>query len=289
MAMNNQTTLKKIIYFPLTRIIIGIAVIVGSVALCEWARKLFPDKFQQANDFESGIIGIAEVFMALLSYILLFGFYEKRQIKELSFAAFPKNALIGFLSGLMLQSLAIFVIYLAGDYYIVHVNPVSFLFPGFIQAMAAGFVAEILIVGVLFRLAEEKLGTVIALIIAALLFVIMHSGAKGATILSVVSTAIQAGILLPALYIFSRSLWLSIFFHFAWDFAEPGIYGGINPAIGIDKSLFASKITGSGLLTGGQSGPGNSIQATIFCLMAALLLLSLANKKNNFIRPYWKK
>jgi uncharacterized protein len=287
--MNNQTTLKKIIYFPLSRIVIGIAVIVGSVALCEWARKLFPDKFQQANDFENGIIGIAEVCMALLSYVLLFGLYEKRRIKELSLAALPKNALIGFLSGLMLQSLAILVIYFAGGYFIVHVNPVSFIFPGFIMAMVAGFVAEILIIGVLFRLAEEKLGTVIALIIAGLLFVIMHSGAKGATILSVASTATQAGVLLPALYVFSRSLWLPIFFHFAWDFAEPGIFGGINPGIGICQSLFKSRIMGSELLTGGQFGPGNSIQATLFCLMAALLLLWLAKKKNNFIKPFWRK
>jgi membrane protease YdiL (CAAX protease family) len=137
-------------------------------------------------------------------------------------------------------------------------------------------------------LAEEKLGTVLALVITSLLFVIMHSGAKGATILSVASTVIQAGVLLPALYVFSRTLWLSIFFHFAWDFAEPGIYGGINPGIGNVQSLFKSSITGSEFLTGGQFGPGDSIQATLFCLIAALLLLWLAKKKSDFIKPYWK-
>jgi membrane protease YdiL (CAAX protease family) len=190
---------------------------------------------------------------------------------------------------LMMQSLTILVIYFAAGYYLVHVNPGSFIFPGFIKAMVAGFVAEILIVGVLFRLAEEKLGTVIALVIAALFFVIMHSGAKGATILSVASTAIQAGVLIPALYVFSRSLWLPIFFHFAWDFCEPGIYGGINPGIGDVQSLFESRITGPELLTGGQFGPGDSIQATLFCLGAALLLLWSAKKKNGFIKPFWKE
>lgn len=211
--MKDHTTPEKIFYFPLTRMVIGIAVVAGSVALCEWARNLFTDKSQPVNDFENAIVGTAEVFMALLSYTLLFRFYEKRQITELSPASLPKKGLIGFLSGLLLQSLVILVIYLAGSYRILHINPFLFLVPGFIQSMVAGFVAEILIVGIFFRLTEEKLGTAIALIVASALFVIMHSAAKGATVLSVVSTAMQAGMLLPALYVFSRSLWLSIFFH----------------------------------------------------------------------------
>jgi uncharacterized protein len=69
----------------------------------------------------------------------------------------------------------------------------------------------------------------------------------------------------------------------------PGIYGAINPGITLEKSLFKSKITGSELITGGHFGPGNSIQATIFCLIAELLFLWLAKRKNNFIKPYWKK
>jgi CAAX protease family protein len=287
--MKGQTTLQKIIYFPLTRMIIGIAAVVASVAFCEWARKLFSDKFQLANDLEDAIIGIAEIGMALLSYIILFRVYEKRQIRELNAAAFSNNALIAFSSGIVLQSFTILVIYLVGGYQILHVNPFSFLIPGLIQAAVAGFVAEILFVGIVFRLAEEKLGTVIALIITSLFFVIMHSGARGATILSVASTAIQAGILLPALYVFSRSLWPPIFFHFAWDFAEPAIYGGVNPGIGIGKSLFISKFTGSDLLTGGQFGPGNSIQASLVCTIAAFLFLWSAKQKNNFMQAYWKK
>jgi len=287
--MNSQMTLKKIIHFPLTKIVIGIAVVGGSVALGELVSKSLLDKIQMPDELKNGITGIMDVSMALLSYILLFKLYEKRKIKELSLTAFLKNAVIGFLTGLILQSLLILVIYIAGGYSIIHVNPVSFLLPAFIVALTAGFVAEILIRGIIFRLTEEKLGTIIALIISALLFALFHLGNSGATFLSVLSTAIQAGMLLAAAYVFTRSLWFPIFLHFAWDFAEPGIYGAINPGNTIAKSLFTSKITGSKLLTGGQLGPENSIQATIFCLMAGLLFLWLAKRKNNFIKPYWKK
>ena len=149
--------------------------------------------------------------------------------------------------------------------------------------------AEILIRGIFFRLTEEKLGTIVTLIICALIFAIMHLNVKGASILSVSSTAIEAGLLLSAGYIFSRSLWLAIFLHFAWDFAEPGVFGAINPGITIDQSLLTSKIEGPSILTGGQLGPQNSIQAFLLCTLASLVFLWMAKKKNNFIKPFWKR
>ena len=83
--MNNQITLKKIIHFPLTKIIIGILVVGGSVAvLGEWISRSLLDKTQLTNELKNVIVGIIGVSVALLSYILLFRFYEKRQIGELS-------------------------------------------------------------------------------------------------------------------------------------------------------------------------------------------------------------
>jgi membrane protease YdiL (CAAX protease family) len=286
--MNNPDTLQKILSFFLTKIIIGLLVVGGSVVLAEGAGRSLLDKTQITGELQNAVVGMTDVAIALLSYVLLFRFYEKRKIKELSLATFWENAFSGFLAGLILQSLVILVIYLAGGYYIIRINPVSFLIPAFTASIIAGFVAEILIRGIIFRLTEEKFGTVIALIISSLIFAVLHSGVKGATLLSVLSITIQAGILLTAVYIFTRSLWLPIFLHFAWDLAEPGIYGGINPGITIEKSLFTSNFTGTELLTGGQFGPGNSLQAAIFCLIAGLIFLWLAKRKNNFVKPDWK-
>lgn len=287
--MNNQTALQKTLNFFVTKIFIGIVVVGGSVALVEFTGRFLLNKTQLPFELKNGIIGITEVIIALLVYILLFRFYEKRKIKELSLATFGKNALIGFLTGLTIQSLLILVIYFSRGYSVLHVNPASFLIPGFTIAFVAGFIAEIILRGIIFRLTEEKLGTVNALIILALLFAFLQLSVPGATILSVFSTAIHAGILLSASYVFTRSLWLSIFLHFAWDFAEPGIYGAINPGNTITTSLLRSDITGSEFLTGGKFGPENSIQAIIFCSVTVLLFLFLAKKKNNFIKPYWKK
>jgi hypothetical protein len=160
--------------------------------------------------------------------------------------------------------------------------------PGLIFALTAGVVAEILIVGVFFRIIEDRLGTSVALTILALLFAILHLGAENATILSVYTTAVMAGVLLPAAYVLTRSLWFPIFLHFAWDLAEPAIYGGINPSASINKTLFLSKITGMTLLSGGKSGPQNSLESAIFCTITALILLFMAKQKNNLIKSISK-
>ncbi len=287
--MKKQTALFKILNFFLVKIIIGIAVVGGCVFLMEWLRQILPDQTQLTNDLKNIITAIADALAALISYIFLFKLYEKRKIKELSASSFIKNAIIGFITGLSLQSLFIFVIYVCATYFIIHINPLSFLLPSLAASLTAGFVAEILIVGIFFRIAEQTLGTVITLIIFLLLFALMHINVANATAISIAATAIQAGILLPAVYIFSRSLWMPIFLHFAWDFSEPGIFGGINPGISINETLFTSKISGSFLITGDGTGPQNSVQSLLLCSIVAVIFLWFAKRKNNFIKPSWKK
>jgi len=287
--MNNQVTIKKAILFPLIKAITGVAVIVVAVLLCEQLRKYLTNQTQLNNDARDLIIAILESSLALACYILFFKLFEKRKIIELSWSTFGKYAFMGFATGLVLQSLAVLVLYIARGYSVIKVNPLSFLLPGFSSALIAGFVAEIIIRGIIFRLIEEQTGTVVALIFTAILFILLHTGANGATILSVTATTIQAGILVSAAYVFTRSLWFPIFFHFAWDFAQPAIFGGINPGITVERTLLNSKISGSSLITGGQFGPGNSLQAVIFCLIISVIFLLLSKRKNNFIKPRWKR
>ncbi len=287
--MKNQAALSKFLSFFLTKIIIGVSSIVGVVALVEWSGRPLLAKTQLPENYGNIILAIAESAIALLTYTFLFRVYEKRKISELSTNALWKNAVIGYVTGFGLQSIFILIIYLTGNYSVIGINQVSSLLPSLAAALTAGFVGEIVIRGIFFRLTEEKLGTVFTLIICVLFFAIMHVNAKGASILSVSSTAIEAGLLLSAGYIFSRSLWLPIFLHFAWDFAEPGVFGAVNPGITIDQSLLTSKIDGPLILTGGQLGPQNSIQSLLLCAIAALVFLWMAKQKNNFIKPFWKR
>ena len=283
-----QTPLQKALHFFLTKMIIGIGVIVLLVAVIEWLGSSILDKPNLPDDKKALTVAVAEAFIATTGYIFLFRIYDKRPIHELSASAFFNNATVGFLTGVALQSLFILVIYLTGTFLIVNINPVSTLISPFAFALTAGFVAEIIMIGIVFRLLEQQTGTVIALFIFIILFAILHINVKGATLISISATAMQAGLLLPAAYVYSRTLWLPIFLHFGWDFAEPGIFGGINPSASLTQGLLTSKIAGNSLFTGGETGPQDSLSSLLLCLLSGLIFLSLAKQKNNLIKPQWK-
>jgi membrane protease YdiL (CAAX protease family) len=237
-----QTPIQKVLHFFLTKMIVGIAVIVSLVVCVEWLHSLILDKTNLSDGAKALIVAVAEAFIATTGYIFLFRVYDKRRIHELSAALFIDNAVKGFLTGIILQSLFILIIYLAGTFFVVNVNPVSTMISPFAFALTAGFVAEIIIIGIVFRLLEDQTGTEMALVIFIILFAVLHVNAKGATVTSVGATAIHAGFMLPAAYVFSRNLWLPIFLHFGWDFAEPGIFGGLNPSSSLTRGLLTSKI-----------------------------------------------
>lgn len=280
--------MQKFLQFFLIKIIIGIAAIVAVVFITQTLGQALFTKTSLSENEQNFVLALANSGLALAVYIFLFRVYEKRKITELSTSNLFSFASIGFVSGFVLQSLFVLIIFLFAEYSILHVNAINAVMPAFNASLTAGFVAELLIVGVFFRLMEEKLGTEIALIILIIIFAIIHANAKNATWLSVVNTALQSGIMLPATYIVSRSLWFTIFMHFAWDFAEPGMYGGINPGNNINESLLTSKISGSDIITGGLNGPQNSIQALIVCLIVTIIFLMMAKNRNKFINPSWK-
>ncbi len=284
-----QGLLQKALHFFLTKMIAGIGVIVSLVACIEWLRSSILDKTNLSNDVKALFVSVAEAFITTTAYILFFKACDKRRIHELSSATFINNAVIGFLTGILLQSLFILIIYLAGTFMVVTANPISLLIGPFAFALTAGFVAEIIMIGIVFRLLEEQTGTIAALLVFIILFALLHINAKGATLISVGATAMQAGLMLPAAYVFGRNLWLPVFLHLGWDFAEPGIFGGINSSSSLNQGLLTSKIQGNSLLTGGENGPQDSLSSLLLCLVLGLIYLLLANRKNNLIKPRWRR
>lgn len=280
-----QTPLQKVLHFFLAKMIVGIVVIVSLVALIEWLGSLILDKTIFSDDLKALIVALTQAFIATQGYIFLFRAYDKRQVRELHPVLFLDNAVTGFMTGILLQALFIFIIYLAGSYLVEKVNPASTLISPFAFALTAGFVAEIIIIGIVFRILEQQIGTRIALLIFIVLFAIFHINARGATFISVGATAMNAGLMLPAAYVFSRNLWLPVFLHFGWDFAEPGIFGGINPSSSLKQGLLTSKISGNLLITGGETGPQNSLSSLLLCLLLGVIFLFLAKRKNNLIKP----
>ena len=286
--MDKKSIGQKILYFPLTKIIIGLIVCGVIVSVGQLLVGKLLNLTELDKDIKNLINGIVVAILALVSYVTLYKFYEKREIKELSKNGLFKSLTIGIILGVLLQSLTILVIYLKGGYSIVSINPILFLVPPFAMAFTSAIFEEILMRGIVFRITEEKLGSYFALFISAILFGAMHLGNPNSSLTAALGLAIQAGLLLASAYIYSRNLWFPIAIHFAWNFTQSAIFGANVSGNSISKTLITSKIEGAEWFTGGQFGPEGSIQATVFCFIVTIILLILSHKEGNIIAPYWK-
>ena len=287
--MNPKSIIQKILHFSLTKIIIGIIVVVGVVSIGQIGIGKLLDYTTIDKEIGNLISGIIVAILAIFSYTLLFGFYEKRNIQELASKGIIKNLILGISIGAILQSLTILIIYFKGGFSIISVNPILFVLPAFIMAFTSAIFEEILLRGIIFRIIEEKLGSYLALFISALIFGAMHLANPNSSVIAALGLAIQAGLLLAIAYIYSRNLWFPIAIHFGWNFTQSGIFGAIVSGNSIEKSLLTTKIQGAEWFTGGQFGPEGSVQATLFCLTATTVLLILSITQKKMINPYWKK
>jgi CAAX protease family protein len=285
-SMAPRTLANRVLQFPLTRIVVGFAVCFIPITL-SYAR---PYKIITGGEEPQNLIFcVIAGTLILATYYYFFRFYERRKMTELSASNFGRNTALGLLAGFLLQSLVVFIMFAAGDYKVLSINNVIYCIPGLEISFVSAITEEIIFRGILFRITEEKLGSVVALFISSLLFGVVHLYNPGASTLAVVNIFIEAGLLLGAAYIYSRSLWLPIAIHFSWNFAESGIYGVPDSGLLLFNSLISSKQSGNALITGGEFGPEASVQCLLLGFIASLLLLYLSQKEGKFIKSFWVK
>jgi len=167
-----------------------------------------------------------------------------------------------------------------------HVAWGSFGFVGTIGLTASVAVAEeTLYRGVLFRIMEERTGTVFALVASSLIFGLTHMVNSGATLWGTLSIALTGGFLITAAYVLTRSLWLPIGLHFAWDFTHAGVFGAALSGSGSHPgSLLHVTLSGPSVLTGGAFGPEASLFALLVCLVPTVYLLRKAVRAGRLVR-----
>jgi len=287
--MEKKSIGHKILHFPITKIVLGSITVIGLYILVCWGLGELFKLCALSKEISNLSVAVLSSIVAIFTYLFLFKFYEKREITELSTDGITKKIFLGILLGAALQSLTILIMYLKGSFEIISVNSFLFIIPGLTMAFSSAIFEEILMRGIFFRIIEEKLGSYIALIISALLFGLLHLSNPNSSLLLALGLAIQAGLLLASAYIFTRSLWFPIAIHFAWNFTQSGIFGAKVSGNTISKTLLTTKIEGPEWLTGGEFGPEGSIQATLFCLIATIILLILSKNRNKFIKPFWVK
>lgn len=223
------------------------------------------------------------------AYLLLVWWIEKRKPDELAWRRVLRETPIGLAAGFLFVSLVVGVLWLAGTYQVTGTNPeVDWVKPLLITGLGTAVAEEILFRGVLFRIAEEGLGTWAALAISALLFGGVHAMNPNASWWSSLAIAIEAGVLLGLAYHLTRSLPLVIGIHMAWNFTLGTLYGIAVSGTTASGFLVAQR-QGPEWLTGGAFGAEASVVAVAISLAASVAMAVYAVRRGTVVVRPWRQ
>jgi len=129
---------------------------------------------------------------------------------------------------------------------------------------------EVIFRGYIFQRLTEGFGPIPATLASALLFAVVHMTNPNASLWSVLPLTVP-GLLLVAQYRATRSLWMPIGFHLAWNVFEGPIYGfalsGVN-----GFSLLQISVPGPAEFVGGEFGPEGALLGTFASLLGISVL-----------------
>ena len=212
---------------------------------------------------------------ALGMYALWWKWTENRRPADLPMRRLAADTCVGFGVGILFFVLVTGTIALAGAYRVDSVNwDWNMLVKNLFSFLIVAVGEEILFRGIVFRMIDDRWGTVVALIVSALFFGFVHLTNDNATVWSSVAIAVEAGLLLAAAYKWSGTLWVPIGIHWSWNFFQGPVFGFA--VSGNDTpSLITPVIEGSDWLTGGTFGAEASAPAFVLGLVMAIGFLWL--------------
>jgi uncharacterized protein len=278
---------RRIIAFPLTLMLLAILVFaVGSVIAT-----VLIHQFPPHPNSPWLLANAAIVILCLLAAFWPFFLYVERAPTGLfEQRAWAKELLAGIAAGAIIFSIVVAASAALGNYQVTGGSGLESIWePIAGWALIPGFTEELFFRGILFRYIEKATGSWIALALTSAAFGAVHLWNPGATWFSSVCIAIEAGILLGAVYMLTRRLWAAMGLHAAWNFTQGWIFGlpvsGTPGGVG----LLNGRLTGPELMTGGAFGLEASLPALIVATGAGILILVYAVRRGRIVPPMWAR
>lgn len=271
-------TFKKIVHFPLIKIVLGIVICLGIlIGIQNLVTKPIIHNIIDSKSIGDTIINYISVIVLLISYFYFFKIYEKREIKELSKTNLKTELLGGFLFGFLVLSLVILILYLLGYYTVDSISGFSYLLAPFSFLIVAALIEEIFFRLIIYRITEKWLGTYLALLIISIIFTVPHLLNDNVTLLSVL-LLLTFGFAHSIMYTYTKRLWLPFAFHLGWNFAQP--FYGSNLSGTEEGHIINSNFDGPVLLIGSNFGIEDSILSIVLLLIVCIIFLKLSIRKN---------
>lgn len=251
---------------PVVRILAGIAcVALPLIATMMLVQNLVPKELRVAWHH------LLAAALCLAGYRFYVRRFEQRDAIESALHGAAPGLLRGLGIGAVLSLVVAGVLAAAGALEITgSTNAGAALKPLSEQAMVA-VMEELLFRAVLFRIVEARWGTLASLLANVLLFALAHLPNEHITALAVLNTGV-AGLALCAAWMLTRSLWLPVGMHFAWNYLYDGVLG--IPVSGhAARGWLQVQMAGPEWLSGGAYGVEGSLVTFLAWGAAAALML----------------
>ncbi len=137
----------------------------------------------------------------------------------------------------------------------------------------SAFFEEILFRGYFFQTLIQAATFVPATLVMAVLFALAHGRNPEAGLFGLINVGL-AGVWLSIAYMKTRSLWLPLGLHLAWNFSQTTIFSFPTSGVSFEgRQLFLLTQSGPAWLTGGRFGPEGGVLATLSLIGCTWYLL----------------
>jgi membrane protease YdiL (CAAX protease family) len=276
---------RRIVDFPLVAMLIAVAVVIlGIVVAGVTIRWVVPHIAGFTGEMKFDLIAAP---LLVILYKLIIRRLGEHPRDDLRLTGAVRPLLGGLAGGFVIFALAVAMAAAVGIYRVTGEGDLTGLLPALLgPGIFAAVSEEMLFRGVLFRWLEEFGGSWTALLLTSAFFGAAHLANPNASILAAVGIALEAGVLLGGAYMLTRSLWLPMGIHAAWNFTQGEIFD--IPVSGTSAhGLLTARLTGSPLLTGNGFGLEASPIAISVATAAGVGLVVLAVRRGQVVQPWW--
>jgi membrane protease YdiL (CAAX protease family) len=232
-----------------------------------------------ANPILGILAGLAMAVLSITVYRLSARWLDRRRADELAREGAAGRVGRGLLIGIAACSATVGLIALTGGYQVLGFGSAGGAIGILGLTVGVAVTEELLFRGVLFRIVEGRLGTWGALVVTGVLFGGLHLVNPDASVVGALAIAVEAGLMLGAAYVATRTLWLPIGLHLGWNAMLGGFFGATVSGADSTPGLLQGVLTGPDLLTGGAFGPEASLFAVLVCAVPAVLFLRRAHSR----------
>jgi len=281
----------KGLFYPLEIVVFMLIFMVSQISVSLVAYALNPAGYSKASgtnyDFRTILLSLYLTLICIVIFVLYSVFVQKRTLRGLGFAVKGFNVakeygcglLIGLamMSAVVLGEILIGGIKFTGIIFSANTIPLILLFFG--GYMIQGMEEELVVRGFLMISVARRYPVWAGVLTNALLFGLLHMFNPGATVFSVLNTALH-GILYSMFFLKRDSIWLDGGVHSAWNFSQSCIFGQHTSGLPLMASVFSmTSPTGKNFLTGGDYGLEASVISTIVSVIVFILLLKLPDRQ----------